>query len=93
MKLLTKDRKELADVSLSAPKGKPLVATINACGKTITAPGVELELTKEGTDLVAHVRIPGMVNFNVAVEPGDMSALKGLMSKDVLKFVMSTLFK
>lgn len=93
MRLLSKTNEELARVDIVSGKGEPLAAKVTMGDTVINSPEVETRIEKVGDNLVAHVRIPGMVNFSVAVEPSDVGALKGMMSKDVLKFMMSSFFK
>jgi len=93
VKLLSKTGEELARVDVQSGKGEPLSAKVTMGDMVIESPEVEMSLEKVGEDLVAHVRIPGMVNFAVAVEPADVGALKGMMSKDVLKFMMGAFFR
>lgn len=93
MKLLSKTGEELVGIDIAAGKGEPLKADVTMGDTVIHSPELEVNIEKVGSDLVANVRIPNMVNFSVAVEPKDVGALKSLMSKDVLKFMMSSFFK
>jgi len=45
-----------------------------------------------GNDLETTIRIPGVVNFKLLLEPDDVKAMKGMMGKDVVKFMMKSFF-
>ena len=88
MKVLTKDNEQLAGISLQAGKDKPLKATITVGDKVIESPEVQTAMTCVDGNLETAIRIPGMVNMKLVLEPEDVKALKGLMGKDVIKFMM-----
>ena len=90
MKLVSKDGEELATLALSAEKGEPVQATVEMLGKTIELPKTEVAFDKIESGLNVHVRIPGMVNFNIQLDKGDVKSMKGLMSGDALKFIMKS---
>lgn len=92
MKLLSKSNEELVDVELEGGKAEPLKAHICIGDLSFNSPDVETEITKVDNDLQVSIRIPGLVNFKLLVEPDDVKALKGMMSKDVLKFMMKSFF-
>ncbi len=92
MKVLTKKNEELAVIALSAEKDAPLKATITMGDKVIESPGVETGMTLVDGNLETAIRVPGMVNMKLVLEPADVKALKGLMSKDVIKFMMKSFF-
>lgn len=92
MKLLSKENEELAEVTLSGGKDTPLKAEMTIGDISISSPDIETDITKVDDDLQVAIRIPGLVNFKLLVEPGDVKALKGMMSKDVLKFAMKSFF-
>ena len=93
MKLKTKTGEEIAKVKLNLGTDGLLHATALVGGKEIELPGVETSIAKEDGDLAAHIRVPGMVNLTMAVEAADIKALKGLMNKDALSFLMGAIFK
>ena len=93
MKLVSKEGEVLASVAIDARKGQPLSAAIDVAGRTIQAPPVELDMTKEELGLAARVRVPNLVNFKVVLEPADIKSLKGLMNKDALTFMVKSLLK
>ena len=92
MKVLSKDGEQLVDVALNAPKGEPLTAHVEMGGVAFDSPGVETSMERVGDCLQASVRIPGMVNFKLLLEPDDVKAMKSMMSKDVIKFMMKSFF-
>lgn len=93
MKLESKKGAELASVCLSTTENKAMNAQIALGDIRFKTPEVQSTIEKRGKDLVAAIRVPGMVNFNLVLEPSDVKALKGLMSKDALSFMMGAFFK
>lgn len=92
MKLESKTGTELASMQIDAPSKNALQTKIAIGDIVVNAPETQCNIEKRGDNLVAHIRIPGMVNFNMVVEPADVKAMKSLMSKDVLKFMMKAFF-
>ena len=88
MKLISKTGEELATVAISAPKGEAIKAQVVMGDYEFTTPGVESSIKNIDGNLDVSMRIPGMVNFRIAVEPKDVKALKGLMNKDAIKFMI-----
>ncbi len=93
MKLISKDGEVLAGIALEARKGEPVNACIDVVGKTFQAPLTELSIGKEEDGLGVHVRIPGVVNCTLCLEAGDVAALKTLMNKDAIGFMVKALLK
>lgn len=92
MKVLSKENEQLVDVSLQGGKDVPLKATIAIGDTVINSPEVETVMTRVGDCLETAIRVPGAVNFKLMLEPSDIKALKGMMSKDVVKFMMKSFF-
>lgn len=92
MKVLTKKNEQLASIALAGGKDEPLKATITMGEKVIESPGVETDMTLVDGNLETAIRLPGMVNMKLVLEPADVKALKGMMSKDVIKFMMKSFF-
>jgi len=92
MRLLSVENEELATISFEGGNGKPLKAIIDA-GDLHFETESQLSMERRGGDLIAHVRVPGMVKFNIALERKDVKALKGLASGDAAKFLVGALLK
>ena len=92
MKVLTKNNEQLAGIALVGGKDAPLKATITVGDKVIESPEVQTAMTCVDGNLETAIRIPGLVNMKLVLEPEDVKALKGLMSKDVIKFMMKSFF-
>lgn len=90
MKLVSKDGEELAILALTTEKGEPVQVTAEVLGKTIELPQTEVALDKIEDGLNVHIRIPGMVNFNIQLDKNDVKSMKGLMSGDAIKFFMKS---
>ncbi len=93
MKLESKTGEELASVNLSTSDDKSLSAEVQLGDLRFKSPEVQSKIEKRDGNLVTSMRIPGMVNFNLVLEPSDVKALKGIMSKDALTFMMGAFFK
>ena len=92
MKVLSKENEQLVDVALAGGKNEPIKAQVNIGDMVIDAPDVETTMTRAGDCLETAIRIPGMLNFKLLLEPSDIKAMKSLMSKDVLRFMMKAFF-
>ena len=92
MRLQSKQGVDLATVTLFEGNGA-LSAQVALGESKLTTPEVETSIKKVGSDLVAHIRVPGVANFNLVLEPSDIKALKGMMNKDAIGFMMSAFFK
>lgn len=92
MQLLSKDNEPLATVTLTGDKGQPLQAQMQVGDTVITSPGIDVSIGKAQDGLEASMRIPGLVNFKIMLEKDDVKALKGLMNKDALGFLMKAMF-
>ena len=93
MKLISKTGEELATVTIAAPKGEPIKAQVNMGDMSFETPGVESSIKRIDGNLDVSMRVPGMVNFRIAVEPKDVKALKGLMNKDAIKFMIGAFLR
>ncbi len=92
MKVLSKENEQLVDVALTGGKDVPLKAHVTMGELSFDSPDVQTAMEKVGDNLETSIRVPGLVNFKLLLEPGDVKALKGMMGKDVLKFVMKSFF-
>jgi hypothetical protein len=92
MKLLTKENEELVNVSLSGGKDELLKAKIQIGALTLNSPGVETKMAKVDSGLQVSIRVPDLANFKIVLETADIKALKSMMNKDVLGFLMKSLF-
>jgi hypothetical protein len=94
MKVLTVQGEELVDVDLKADKGKPLTSTVTVpLLKVRVTQEMELAMERVDAGLIAHMRIPGAVKFDLLIEPKDISGAKGLVNKDVIRFLIGAMFK
>jgi hypothetical protein len=94
MKVLTVQGEELVDVDLKADKGKPLTSTVTVPLLNVRMTQ-EMELAMEHVDagLVAHMRIPGAVKFDLLIEPKDVSGARKLINMDVIRFLVRAMFR
>ena len=92
MKVLSKENEQLVDVALSGGKDAPLKAHVKMGEIEFDSPDVETSMACVGDDLETTIRIPGVVNFKLLLEPADVKALKGMMGKGVVKFMMKSFF-
>ena len=90
MKLFTSEGEELVDIGLEGGKDQPRRAIIDA-GDVHMETTSEVSMERRGGTLIAHIRVPGKVKFDLAVEKKDVKALKSLASGDVIKFMMGCL--
>jgi len=92
MKVLSKENEQLIDVALSGGKGVPLKAHVKMGEMEFDSPDVETSMARVGNDLETTIRIPGVANFKLLLEPEDVKAMKGMMGKDIVKFMMKSFF-
>ena len=86
MKLLTVEGEELVDVGLEGGKDQPLKAII-AAGDVRVETTSEVSMERKDGKLIAHIRVPGKVKFDLALEKKDVKALKGMATGDVIRFM------
>lgn len=92
MKLVSKTNEPLAEVKLTGGKNAPLKAHLEMADLSVDSPGVETAIQKVDSCLKVGIRAPEMVHFKVLLEPNDIKALKGLMNKDLIKFMLKAMF-
>ena len=92
MKVLSKKDEQLVDVNLAGGKDAPLTAHVEIGDMSFDSPGVETKMTRVGKNLEATIRISGVANFKVLLEPKDVKALKGMANKDVIGFLLRSAF-
>jgi hypothetical protein len=94
MKVLTVAGEELVGVTLKDNKNGSLTSVVDApsLGVSVTN-NMELRMERSGKNLLAHVRVPGMVKLDLMMEPSDIAAFKGALNKDVISFFLGAIFK
>jgi hypothetical protein len=94
MKVLTVAGEELVGVTLKDNKNGSLTSKVDApvLGVSVTN-DLELRMERNGRNLLAHVRVPGMVKLDLMVEPSDISAFRGALNKDVISFLLGSIFR
>lgn len=101
VKVLTQDSKELMSLSLvvegdrEADGGTLCQPTTTLGGYRIQGPDVGISISKDanGNGLVVSTRLPELIGMDILIEQDDIKALKSLMNKDAMGFMVKAFIR
>lgn len=91
MKVLGKHGMELARIALETKKGEPILAHASVPAANITG-DARITLDCAGDELVARIKMNGWA-MNAVVTLDDVAAVKGVLSGNLIKFVLRGMMK